>query len=345
MKNIKILFIVVYFLLSVNLAFAGGGSDGGPEPMLISSWQDYASVPINSPDWSKFVFVNYEGEKPVVFLNWKVFGTYDAVDEAIMNFDNNNKLYIKVKMNNKWHMIIDWKNQEEYDDILWYNPNYWAVKNDYLYSYVWVKDSKYFLVYNWVELSVWYDFIDSYPNTSEDYNTIIYIAKDKDWALFIINWVPSSKRYNDISYTTFSPNWKIFVNMNYTLDGKVSLIINWNKEIWKYDSIWNIVFSPDNKKMYYSIVKNEKNYFVVNWKIIDKGYDLIKEFYYSRPTWKFFFQTVWKDWKEYLIVNWKSEKMYDEVWYIMVSNDEKKYAYFAREWDNWVTVVNWVEIK
>lgn len=345
----KKLFILLLSLFSLPMVYAWGPSEYDMDMAPPSIWQEqvnsWVTLPIYSLDWKSFAYINYENSKASIFLNWINLWTYDDVDSYSLFFNDENKLLAKVKSNNKWTYLIDWKLGVYYDDVNSLNIKYWTWSSKYEHSYIWLNDWKYNLVFNWKIVASDLEYIENYPNTDVNYLNVVYIAKDAKGKFLIVNWLTQAKRYFDLWYSVTSNSWNKFYTLAYTEDWKTIVLENWKKELWKYDYVWNIVFSIDDKKVYYSVLIDSKNYFVLNWTLIKQEYDYIKEYYYSYPDWKFFFQTVSKSWKEYVMVNWKVWKKYDEVGYINISSDWKNYFYFARNKDSWVWVLNWKEVK
>ena len=286
---------------------------------------------IFSPDNNHFAFKAKIDNKYIVVIDWKESRKYDLVTKYNIQFSPDSKhCAYAAKINNKWSLIVDnKKNVEEYDFIQYI---YYSSDSKHLAIRA-NNNGKWFIVLNGNEQR-YYDDVSG-PIFSQDETFLAYrVKKFNKWGVVI-----NGKEQN--FYDGVMPGTPIFTKSNnYTFIAQIQknnkmrdFVVRDGIEKKKYDSIISKPFySPNGKRLAYKAVDYTLHkVFMVIDEIEGKKYKKIGDPIFSSNSKRIGYSAKKDNDKDVVVIDNKEGKEYDYITgELIFSPDSKHYAYVVR---------------
>jgi hypothetical protein len=286
-----------------------------------------------SPDNKRVAYTTKRENKSSVVIDGKEEKQYDGIGTIVFSPDSKHTAYA-AKAGDKWSVVTDGKEGKQYDSIwkIFFSPDSRHV------AYAAKTDNKWFFVVDEKE-----------GKQYENLKTVVFSPDSKHMAYaaqavnkwFVVLDGKEEKQYDDIETVIFSADSK---HMAYAAkaDKKWFVVID-GKEEKQYDSIWKIFYSPDSEHMAYAAQNGNKWFAVLDGKE-EKQYDSLTSVIFS-PDSKRMAYGAKTGTKWFVVLDGKEEKQYDNLGSIIFSPDSMNVAYPAQNGSKWFMVVNKKEAK
>lgn len=355
-----------------------------------SKEKEQFSIPKNatsyiiSPDSNRLAYVVQGFQGAYVKINEKRFGSsYRAICGVTFSDDSQRLAYAARNHNNRWHVVFDENEYDQWDDIGLPSPIISPDAKHVIYSALKGHDW-YAVLDNKVVGGPYEGFAPGGIVFSKDSQRFVYVVKKRDFWVAIVDGKEQTSFPTIIGKSwTFSHDSKkvayiagVKGNWAYpgAFIGESALVINGEvKQCWEYDGKTKkyglsdeIYFSPDSKRIANSVIKDGKFFFVIDdepqtqfdglvsgregdpmWRNLpDYGKASCKNdrISFSPDSRHFAYAVVYRD-KHLLIYDGKQKAIHQSISNspIVFSPDSKRVAYGAGEGTNQFMVIDWNE--
>jgi ankyrin repeat protein len=266
---------------------------------------------------------------------------YSWMKESLKVSADSKRLAYAARVDNRWLVVVDGKEQKQYDGIAAGTPIFSPDSKQLAYAAR--AGNKWFVVVDGKEQKQ-YDGVGDIPIFSPDSKRLAYAARaGNKW--FVVVDGKEQKQYDGVGNIIFSPDSKrlacgaqIGTSWFVVVDGK---------EQKQYDGIvaGTLILSPDSKRVAYAARIGNKQVVVVDGKE-QKQYDMIGagSLVFSADSRRLAYGAKLEN-REFVVLDGYEGKQYDGIGNIIFSPNSKRVAYAAQIGDKQVVVVDAKEGK